>query len=454
MTTVAIVLAAGRGQRMGADKALLDLNGRTAFDHVAAQCHSAGVDLLLVVRRDDAAELPQPQASPPVQVVRWSGDGDMADSLRIAESRLPAATTTVVVLPIDHALVTADTLVAVAAAAQRPGAAIALPLYRGKPGHPVALTRAVFAEIRTSGRTLRDLVRTDQGRVTAVPTANPWVLADLDHQDDLRDARAALAAGPACPVAQMFAHRSRRAYSSTPLAPGQLERLVDAARHASTSSWIQAATAIAVHDQAHREHIAVLCGNQDHIRQAPVFLAICADLHRLGIACQRVGDDVQTASLELFLQAVIDASLFAQNLALAAESEGLGICMIGGARNHPVELATRLGLPPRVFVVFGMTIGHATDEPIPRGRMPLAGILHRDHYDTTGVDAALDGADAAMRRWAGRTNTERGGYQGRLVDESRGFRERVAQSTGSRSRYLQSRLALREELRRLGFDLG
>lgn len=453
MTTVGIVLAAGRGQRMGADKALLDLAGRTAFEHVAEQCLAAGIDDLLVVRREDAALLPQPQRTPPIQIARWSGDGDMADSLRIAESRLPEAATTVVVLPIDHALVLADTIGAVAAAAQRPGIAIALPLFRGKPGHPIALTPATFREIRAAGRTLRDLVRADPDRVAAVPTANPWVLADLDRQDDLRAARAALAAGPGCPVAQMFAHRSRRAYAPTPLAPGQLERLVDAARFASTSSWIQAATAVAVHEPARREQLATLCGNQEHIRQAPVFLAVCADLHRLGIACQRQGDDVQADSLELFLQAVVDASLFAQNLALAAESEGLGICMIGGARNHPVEIARCLGLPPRVFVVMGMTIGHPTDDPIARGRIPLRGVLHAENYDTTGTGAVLDGADEVMRAWARRTNAERGGYQGRPVDESRGFCERAAQSTGGRSRYLQGRRDLRDELRRLGFDL-
>jgi len=56
--TVAIVPAAGRGERMGADKALLDLAGTTAIERVVGTCLAAGVDEVLVVRRDGAAALP------------------------------------------------------------------------------------------------------------------------------------------------------------------------------------------------------------------------------------------------------------------------------------------------------------------------------------------------------------------------------------------------------------
>jgi len=41
MTTVVIVPAAGLGERMGADKALLDLHGTTAIERIAAPCRQA-----------------------------------------------------------------------------------------------------------------------------------------------------------------------------------------------------------------------------------------------------------------------------------------------------------------------------------------------------------------------------------------------------------------------------
>ena len=39
------------------------------------------------------------------------------------------------------------------------------------------------------------------------------------------------------------------------------------------------------------------------------------------------------------LVASVDVALMAQNVAIAAESEGLGICYIGGIRNKPAEVA-------------------------------------------------------------------------------------------------------------------
>ena len=451
MTVVAIVPAAGKGRRMGADKALLDLAGTTAIERIARALLAAGIDELLVVRSQGAAALPQlPIAH---RVVLVSGDGDMADSLRAAERELPSSCAMVVVLPVDHALVEADTIAAVVAMAQRDGAAIARPTFRGKPGHPVALRRAAFAAIQRDGVVLRDVVRQDRDRVRDVPTSNAWTIADLDEPKDLEGARAALCAEPGSVVETMLRHRSHRAYAPTPLHQGQLERIVDAARHASTSSFIQAYAVISVEDAERRRKVAALCADQKHIADAPVFVAVCADLHKIAECCRAAGQVVQSQSLELFLQATVDAALLGQNLALAAESEGLGICMIGAARNRPIELAELLALPKHCYVVFGMTIGTPTDDPAPRGRMPLAGVLHREVYDSRGIDAVLAGADAGMKEWARRCN-ERGGYQGRPVSLDKGWTDRMAQMWGERSTYAAARAALLDELRRLGFGLS
>jgi len=42
---------------------------------------------------------------------------------------------------------------------------------------------------------------------------------------------------------------------------------------------------VAVTGVAKRAHLASLCGNQDHILQAPVFIAWCADLSRMNWVC-------------------------------------------------------------------------------------------------------------------------------------------------------------------------
>lgn len=448
MQTIAIVPAAGRGRRMGADKALLELDGQTAVQRLCTQCIAAGVDAVVVVRARVATALPPLPAN--VHCVEVDGDGEMIDSLR-AGARLFAEAAIAVVCPVDHALVMADTIAALLLACARPGKAIALPLFQDRPGHPIALRGAALAELQQAAVTsLRDIVRADAARISAVPTSNPWVVADLDHPADLRRARAALTGMPLPTLELMHQHRSRRAYAPTPLAAGQLQRLVDAARHASTSSFIQAYAVVAVHDAARKDRAALLCGNQQHIREAPVFLAICADLHKLDAACRQHGSVLQTQSFELFLQATIDAALLGQNLQLAAEAEGLGSCMIGGARNHPLELAALLALPPHVFTVFGMTLGHATDDPLPRDRMPLDGILHQETYDAARTPRVLQATDELQRAWAERQNA---GGHGRPVDARKGWSERMAQAWGAHSRYARDRAALLAELRQLGFGL-
>src|SRR5262245_3028088 len=435
---------------MGADKALLDLAGTTPIERIAATCRAAGIDEMLVVRNIDAGPLPAGLGARSVIV---PAGGEMADSLRAANEALPAGTDAVVGFPVDHALVQAETVLALSALLQRSGCGIALPLFRDRPGHPVAMTRAVFAEIDRGRTTLRDLVRAESARVQVVSSSNPWVLADLDRPEDLRAAVCALHGEPWSTLAQMFRHRSRRSYRPDPVPEAQLERLVDAARHASTSSFLQAYAVVAVRDQAIKQECARLCAGQRHIVEAPVFFAVCADLHKLAAACGRHGTNLQTQSFELFLQATVDAALFGQNLQLAAEAEGLGACMIGAARNHPIEIAQLLGLPIHSYVVFGMTVGVAADDPVPRGRLPLPGVLHWDRYDPDRTDAVLDGADQAMQQWARVTNSERGGYQGRPVNEAKGWAERMATLWGGRSEYAVARRALVSELRRLGFGL-
>ena len=111
-----------------------------------------------------------------------------------------------------------------------------------------------------------------------------------------------------------------------------------------------------------------------------------------------------------------------------------------------------LQLPASCYVAFGMTIGTPTDEPLTRGRMPLAGVLHREVYEAAGTATVLVGADVSMRDWAARCN-EQGGYQGRLVNLDKGWTDRMAQLWGERSSYVAARANLVAELKSLGFDL-
>ncbi|MBK8980444.1 MAG: NTP transferase domain-containing protein [Planctomycetes bacterium] len=447
--TVAIVLAAGRGERLGADKALVDLGGEPAVARLVRHCRAAGCARVVVVRRQGAAPLP-----PGVHAVRVDVDSDeMIESLRAGLVVAGAGAEALLIAPVDFAMVDAEVpralLRALAGPAPRADR-IALPICRGRPGHPLALTPAVAAELATAA-TLRDVVRRDPTRIVAVAVDDGFVLRDLDEPADLLAARGALAGrGPATEL--MARHRSRRAFRPEPVGDAQLRWLVDSARFASTSSFGQSYAAVVVRDPARKDRIATLCADQQHIRDAPVFVAVCADLSKIARACERHGGRLDPDPLETFLQAVIDAALFGQNLQLAAESEGLGSCMIGAARDHPVELAELLGLPPLAVVLFGLVVGWPADDPEPRGRMPLDAVLHEERYDSAPIDSWLDGADELARDQARRANARGVGPGARPVDETRGWTDRMWWLWG-RGGPPKGRERLLDDLRRLGFGI-
>ena len=76
-------------------------------------------------------------------------------------------------------------------------------------------------------------------------------------------------------------HASVRCYKPDPVPVAVIETVLSAAQSASTSANLQAYCVVAVTDPKKRIRLSELCGNQAHIREAPVFLAWCADLARL-----------------------------------------------------------------------------------------------------------------------------------------------------------------------------
>ncbi|KAI1183875.1 Nitroreductase [Nemania serpens] len=186
----------------------------------------------------------------------------------------------------------------------------------------------------------------------------------------------------------LLQHRSVRHFLPESLPQGSLEIIIAAAQSAATSSNLQTWSVLALEDPEHKGKAAVLCGDQDFIRKAPLFLIFCADLDRLTkVSAQHGLRGEGLEFTEMFLMASLDAGLAAQNAVVAAEALGLGICYAGAARNKPRELTELLKLPPRVIALFGLAIGKpdpATPTAV-KPRLPQKEILHRETWQG-GVD--------------------------------------------------------------------
>jgi nitroreductase len=200
-------------------------------------------------------------------------------------------------------------------------------------------------------------------------------------------------------IATILAHRSVRAFLPDPLPEGTLERLVAAASSASTSSNLQTWSVVAVEDPARKARLAELGARQKHIAECPLYLVWCVDHSRLHLAAQERQMVLEGLDfLEPYIVGVVDASLAAQNAAIALESLGLGFVYIGGMRNHPEEVAATLGLPPHVMALFGMCVGYRDpDRPADvKPRLPQQAVLHREQYSTEAHSAAFVEYDARL----------------------------------------------------------
>ena len=197
----------------------------------------------------------------------------------------------------------------------------------------------------------------------------------------------------------LTSHRSIRKFTDRKIDDDLFRELVRAGQSAATSSHVQAVTLIHVKDEGNRNRIAELAGGQPYIASCSHFVVFCADMKRIFDACARAGTEVKEGMTEQFIIATVDAALMAQNVAVAAESVGLGICYIGGIRNNPAEISSILKLPKHVYPVFGFCMGYADQAPELKPRLPVEAILKEDYYDDSEDAALVDSFDETMRAY-------------------------------------------------------
>ncbi len=183
--TVAILLAAGSASRFGSQKLLAPLHGRPLVLHALDALRPATAEIIAVVRpHSQALAALLTQAGARVTVCEQAADG-MGNSLA-SGARLAAHEADLLIALGDMPAITPATIARISAALAA-GAAIAVPCYRGRRGHPVGFAARMTPMLRalTQDQGARSVLLAYADAVLEVPVDDPGVLADVDTPSDL-----------------------------------------------------------------------------------------------------------------------------------------------------------------------------------------------------------------------------------------------------------------------------
>ena len=175
-------------------------------------------------------------------------------------------------------------------------------------------------------------------------------------------------------------HRSIRTYKSNPIEEKDLENILTAGTRASTTGNMQVYSMVVTKDESLREKLWEVHFKQDMVKQAPVTITFCADFNRFNKWCKQRKAEPGYDNYLSFFTAAIDALLVAQNVAIAAEDEGLGICYLGTTTYMADTIIEILSLPEAVVPITTLVIGYPDENPNLTDRLPLEAVVHNEVY--------------------------------------------------------------------------
>jgi molybdenum cofactor cytidylyltransferase len=183
----AIVLAAGRSRRMGAQKLLLPIGGQPTIARVVDALTCRLIDRIWVVIGLDGPRIQTALAGRDLNfVTNAEAEGDMLSSVRCGLRALPEPWEAGLVVPGDQPTLTSEVVSSLVRTFQAGRGGIAVPTYHGKRGHPTLIARRHLEEMldQHDAVGLRGLLQAHPTDVVEVETDAPGVLDDMDRPED------------------------------------------------------------------------------------------------------------------------------------------------------------------------------------------------------------------------------------------------------------------------------
>ncbi len=188
MNVAAIVLAAGKSERMGRNKLLLRLNDQTIIDHVLSAIDAAHLCEVIVVlghKPEELHALLTSRANAARTTINVEYNRGMTTSFQTGLRELGRVDAAFLILG-DQPLLEASLLDRMIQHLEaHPDSLIVSPIYKGKKGHPVLFRSALFNDILRldESATIRDVIHRYTPKLLTVD-APAWTTIDMDTPED------------------------------------------------------------------------------------------------------------------------------------------------------------------------------------------------------------------------------------------------------------------------------
>ena len=186
----AIILAAGRSQRMGAFKPLLPFGPTTVIETCIENLRASGIKSIVVVLCQDSRgeDLREHLRNAGVTFAfNPDSNSEMSASIACGVCNLPEVTRAVIINPVDHAAVPGEVVETLISEWQK-GARLVKPTWNGRGGHPVLIDldfRDELLSLDPDGG-LKAFFGVHQAEVSRIPVVSNYIARDMDTWDDYR----------------------------------------------------------------------------------------------------------------------------------------------------------------------------------------------------------------------------------------------------------------------------
>jgi nitroreductase len=178
-------------------------------------------------------------------------------------------------------------------------------------------------------------------------------------------------------ITSLLNHKSIRRYQEKTIEPEVLDKLLEVGMRAPSSGNLQNFSLLVVDD---KEKLALLAEETyaAFVKKAPVSIIALVDYYRFNRLCKMFDAPFHYDNADSIFIGCWDAIVALHNIAVAAESMGLGTCYVGLILQ--TDNKKIFDLPDYVFAVGMLTIGYPDHEPDFRPRHQMEAIVHKNNY--------------------------------------------------------------------------